>query len=514
MNSAKILCVLVMLSVASAITFVAKTGDNEQIFVTESYAATIKAEAGTVTIDNIAELMLFPNTLANEKTVTPSKPSINEPNIGENFKEFTISYPESFGGQLYVTAKTTLTEQYVEQEVTLENSDDRETVTATLDFTPVSRGTFYVFAPYHKNPNAKYITLSPAENEMRGNNLVIAFDKYLPSYAQPMEVNIKPNLVRVVTFTLKLGPKQKETLKLRYLPGYVADEEKLKESPYSPLVSKQYILHPDEDPLFRISNEDALTTEMPSGVSGTGKELLDAIMSKVNGYADTPTSEDTLSSLDIDFSQVMDRKDSGMTSLEKSLVFREMSRASGIPAEVFIGEKNGKYYAWSVAYAGATSVLFDSVNNKRNYNQIYAEPEPQLCRSTDMHSCPWSGGVQENVVCIFNFCLSAYIILALIILAFVSGFVAIQLKPDLLYAVIGEKKTVGLSKEDRIEGSYTILKENLESTNPLIKSVWDELRRRNGVFNTQDFAAATGFSDILVRSAIEELAEKGFAKKY
>ncbi|MCK4327953.1 MAG: hypothetical protein KAW41_05835 [Candidatus Diapherotrites archaeon] len=508
----RLFSLLMILAMASALTVVVETASGDVVLSSPNIAAKVNIANNRLDIAGVLTVPMFPTIKSKGQPVPVSIPQVTGTAVGGKTNTYIVNYPENFAEDIFGSASVEVNDDYVEQVISLENSGDKQ-LTVEVEVLPTIKGSYYVYAPYKRSPNADYLWVSPQLAEERAEGVVITFATGRPTFDQPQEINLKQNFVRMLAWTVTLEEGEKKSIVIKYSPGYVNDEDLLKDSPYSPPYSNQYILHTQSDALFEISGESATDALRPAiGETATGMDALQLFKQTMDSIADTPTSESTLATLEVDLEDVVGRLGTGLNSVEKALMFREMARRQGLPAEARVGYKEGNYYAWVVAYAGTTAFTYDPAGKSSEYTQVYREPEPANCRG-EMHECPWSAGIQEGLFCIGPFCLPGIMLIAMFALVFVAVFALFQYKTDFIYQVMGMKKGVSMLKKDTLDGTYTIISDNYLPKDPLEKAVWDALRRRSGGFKAEDYVTETGFSEVLVKAAIEKFAEKGLIRK-
>jgi hypothetical protein len=509
------IAMLLVASTAVAVQLLVESGD-DMLIQGSNYVARVNLKSGTFAFNNLLTIPMYPIAKSRESAAKPLAPSTGKLTVGVKVPSFAVEYPENFAGSVYVSSKVTFSEDYVQHEITVENTHESEEQAADVEILPTDNGTFYIFAPYKRIPDAKYITISPVGELEKGQVMVVSFDNEKPSVEQAQEINQKINFDKVLSWTLKLSAKQKQTLSLKYLAGYVTDEKLLEANPFKPPASKQYLLNTETDPALLVTNIESVSEIVPATpATATGVDILEAYKKVLDESPDTTTSESTLSSIAFDLKAVADKvkTKTPLDSFEKALAFREMTKLKGLPAELHIGEKGGNYYAWAVAYVGATSFTYDPAKKKGTYRELYVEPQPGQCKGDDPYSCPWSGGIRTDLLCIGEFCTSAFIIIGVFVLMFIAVVAVVNYKTDLVYRMLGVKKGAGVLRQDRLEGAYNIIDEKYVPKTPLEQSVWNAMRRRGGVFKVDDYVSETGFSDVLVKSAVETLSEIGIIRK-
>ncbi|MFC2174459.1 hypothetical protein ACFLQ2_01155 [archaeon] len=508
----RLFSLLMLVAMASALTVVAETGTGEISLSSVTMAVKVNPQQNYLDIGGVLSVPMFPTIRSKGEQVEASTPQSAPAAVGTKLNSYTISYSENFAGDVFGSVSIEVTDDFVEQIITIENSGD-DTLNVEVDVLPTSTGTYYIFAPYKRNPNANYLWVSPQNAEERGEGVVIAFDRDRPTFDQPQEINMKSNFVRTLAWTVPIESGAQAAIIIKYRPGYVNDEDLLTDSNYNPPYSKQYLLHTQSDSLFDISGEGATDTLKPQiGETATGMDALALFKQTMDSIPDTPTSESTLSTLAVDMQQIVSTANDGLDSVQKALVFREMARRQGLPAEIRLGFKDDNYYAWAVGYAGTTAFTYDPAGKFGDYSQLYREPEPANCRG-ELYECPWAGGIQEGLFCIGPLCFPAIALIALAAILFVAVFAVFQYKTDLIYQLIGLQKGKQMLEKDTLNGTYTIVSENYLPKDPLEKGVWDALRRRSGSFKAEDYVSETGFSEVLVKAAIEEFVEKDLIRK-
>ena len=508
----KLFSLLLLVAIASAMTPVVQTSDGDLVLSSDNMAVRINTEQNYIDISGALKVPMFPVIKSKKEQVAISAPQVAEVQVGSKLTTYTVSYPENFAGDVFGSAIIEITDDVVEQTITIENSGDNA-LNVEVEVLPLDRGVHYIFAPYKRAPTAKYLWISPAIGEERAEGVIVAFTGERPTFDQPQEVNMKTNFIRTLAWTVPLDTGEIKTIVIKYRPGYVNDDDLIADSPYSPPYSKQYVLHTESDALFDITGEGATDTLKPQiSETSTGLDAFELFKQTLDAITDTPTSESTLTTLDIDMGAVITRVETGLSSVEKALMFREMARRQGLPAEIRVGHKEGNYYAWAVGYVGTTAFTYDPAGKSADYTQVYREPEPANCRG-EMYECPWSSGIQEGLFCIGSFCLPAIALIALFVVAFVMMFVVFQYRTDIIYQILGTKKGAETLAKDDLDGAYAIVSESYLPKDPLERSVWDALRRRNGAFKSKDYVTETGFSEVLVKAAIEKFVEKDLIRK-
>jgi len=508
----RVFSLLLIIALCSAMSMVVKTQDGTAVLSAPSMAVKVNTKQDIMNIGGTLSVPMFPVIKSKGKTIEASEPKETEFVAGGETNSYTVSYPENFAEEVFASVDIGVTDDYVSQVIHLENSGKKK-LTVEINVLPTNGGEFYVFAPYKRNPNSNYLWLSPPLAKERGDGIVVTFDDGRPTFDQPLEINQKNSLARVLTWSISLDSNEKKSISIKYLSGYINDESLLKDDPYSPSYSKQYILNTDSEPLFVISGKSASDEIMPSiDKTATGTDVLDMFKRTLDSMTDTPTSESTLATLNVDLNGAISKRGRGLNSIEKALLFREMSRKQGIPSEIVVGYKDGNYYAWAVSYLGLSKFKYDPAGKSSNYKVVYTEPDPANCRG-DMYSCPWSVGIRTDLICLGPICVSAYILIGFLAAVAITIFALFQYKTDVVYKMIGLQKGKKTVIKDKIDGTYSILNEKFIPKDPLEAMVWNALRRRGGTFNSNDYATETGFSEVLLKSAIEKLVEHGAIKR-
>jgi len=506
------LCIIVMLPLASALTMVVETSDGTRILTSPTMTVKVNPAANKLLVNNIVSIPMFPTIKSKGATIAVSNPQATTLAPGERVQSYVVSYTENFGGDVFASADVEIKDDYVSHVITIENSGDAE-VTVELEVLPTGTGTYYIFAPYKREPNANYLWISPALSNEMGEGMVVSFDNLRPTYDQPQEINAKTGFTRTLSWTIPLAPKEKKSVGMKYRPGYINDEALLTDNKYSASYSKQYILSTQTDALFDITGATAVDTIRPVvSETATASDVLQLFKQTLDTIPDTPTAESTLATTAVSLQSAVTNRDTGLNSVEKSLLFRELCRNTGIPAEVHVGFKDLNYYAWVVAFVGTSGFTYDPAGKASQYVPVYTEPESANCRG-DLYKCPWAGGIQTDQFCVGPLCMSAPILIGVFILAFILVFVVFQYKTDVVYKVLGLSTGGAKLVKDELNGTYAIANDAYLPKDPLEQTVWNALRRRAGSFKAEDYVTETGFSEVLVKSAIERFLEKGAIRK-
>ena len=508
----RIFSLLLIVALCSAMSMVVKTQDGTAVLSSQSLAVKVNTQQDTMDIGGTLTVPMFPTIRSKGKLIEASPPKEQEFTAGEETSSYSISYPENFAGDVFASVDIEVTDDYVSQVIHLENSGEKD-LTVEIEVLPTNTGKFYVFAPYKRDPNTNYLWFSPPLAKEKADGVVVTFDNGRPSFDQPLEINQKNSLARVLAWNVQLAAGEKKDIGMKYASGYVNDESLFEGDPYSPSYSKQYLLNTDSEPLFKISGSGASNSIKPGiDKTATGTDVLDMFKQTLNSIKDTPTSESTLATLDVDLNSAVGKVGLGLNSIEKALLFREMSRGQGIPCEIVVGYKDGNYYAWAVSYLGLSKFKYDPAGKSNEYKVVYTEPEPPNCRG-DMHSCPWSVGIRTDLVCLGPICMSAYVLIGLLAAVAIAIFALFQYKTDVVYKMIGLQKGKKTVVKDNIDGAYNIINEKFVPKDPLEAAVWNALRRRGGTFNSDDYVTETGFSEMLLKSTMEKLAERGVIRR-
>ncbi len=507
------MAVMLLLSVASAVTFIGTLDDGSSVVEEEAYVALIKASKNQMRVNNMFGMQMFPTAIVGGAAVPMNVPIVPVLQDGQVVSNYQITYPENFANQVYVSAAIALEPEYIQHTITLENTDENEEKLVDLEILLSGTGSTYIYAPYKRNPGAKYLLLSPPYNMEKAEALIVAFDNLMPSFEQPLEINVKPSLSKTLSWNIKLAAKSTQTISLKYSTGYVTDETLLQQSGFNPSISKQYLINTGTDGIFNILNRESVSEFDIAATDGmTATDLLTAISDALDSLPDTVSKEEALPRA-IDITDVNSRQGTGITSLEKAVVFRELARENGLPAELHIGLKDGEYYAWTEAFIGSSKFTYDPRKDKGEYTEVYAEPSLTNCKGDDMQACPWSGGIRTDLLCIGDFCVSGFILIALAALVFIALFAIFQYKTELIYPLLGSHKSAGGMMKRSLAGTYNVIETKYVPKNPLENAVFGELKRRSGVFNEVDYARTTGFSEPLVQSALEYFLDIGIIKK-
>ncbi len=508
----RLFSLLMMIAVASALTMVVETSDGTDVLTSSSMAVKINPTQNYMDINGILKIPMFPTVTSKGEVVQESIPQTPELIANAKTTSYSVTYPENFAGDVFASVDIEIREDYVSHVITLENSGELE-INVDIELLPTNTGTYYIFAPYKREPNSNYLWISPALANERAEGLVVSFDTLRPTFDQPQEINVKSKFVRTLAWNVPLAPGERKSIGMKYRPGYINDETLMEGNKYTSSFSNQYILHTQSDALFEITGVGASDTIKPVVSSTlTGTDVLDLFKNTLDTIPNTATSESTLATLEVDLNKAVTERDNGLNSIEKALLFREMCRKHGLPAQIQVGIKGNNYYAWAIAYVGSSGITFDPAKKASSYTRVYLEPDIANCRD-DIYKCPWSGGIRTDLFCVGPLCVSANILIALFALTLIIVFVVFQYKTELVYKIAGIKTNEDSMVIDELEGAYTIVNENYLPKDPLEQAVWDAIRRRAGSFKTEDYVVETGFSEVLVKGAIEKFREKGLIKK-
>jgi len=498
---------MVLFPLVSAMTVISSS---EPLAIsTETYVASIDQIDSTVTINNVITFKTFPSIKVKNIGMAPGVLDMSSAQAGQIKKSFNIAHEETYTQELYASTEINLKEDVIEYIIHLENSAEREEIPVEVDVLSQT-DPLYFYAAYVEKQGADYILVSPQANDIKGNALALFFSDNMPSFPQTAPFGMKTIFEKFISWNINLGPKEKRDIVIKIVPGYVTDQAMLKTSKYSPSVSKQYLLQADTDPLFKISNLGSVLAQAPTATE-SGKELIKNIQAELEGYAskEDPTG---MFEVEYDMTEVMDKRGAGLDSTELSLIFREMCRLRGIPADIHLGFKDDAYYAWSMAYLGGAKYTYDPSGQKGQFKEVYTEPMSLQCSAAALSSCPWSRTLRLDIICIGNFCISVvYIIIAILLLG-AGVFITLQLKPGAFYSLVGKEKEKAVIVKG-IDGKYNLEKTEFTPANPLEEYVWEEMKRRDGNVNVSTFARETKFSEVLIASVIEKFQEKGLIKK-
>ncbi len=508
----RLFSLLLIVALCSAMSMVVKTEDGTAVLSSPSLTVKLNSRQNLMDIGGTLSVPMFPIVKSKGVTIKASTPKETPFRAGEEVSSYGLSYPENFGGDVFASVDIEATDSYVSQVIHLDNNGEKA-LTVEVSINPTNGGPYYIFAPYKRNPSSSYLWFSPPLAKERADGVVATFDRVRPTFDQPKEINLKDSLAQVLSWNLQLAAGEKKDISIKYASGYVNNETLLEGDPYSPSYSKQYLLNTDSEPLFKIEGAGASSSIKPSlDKTATGTDALDAFKQVLDSIASTPTSESTLATLNVNLNDAVKKSGLGLDSIEKALLFREMSRSQGIPCGIVVGYKGGNYYAWAVAYLGLSKFTYDPAGKMRDYKVVYTEPEPPNCRG-DMYSCPWSAGLRTGMVCLGPICFSAYILIAALAIVAIAVFAVFQYKTDVVYKMMGLQKGKKAIIKDKINGSYAIVNEKFIPNGPLESLVWNALRRRGGAFDSAGYATETGFSEVLVKSAIEKLVERGIIRR-
>ena len=494
-------------------TMVVETTGNDVVLSSPNMLVKVNSENNNMNINGIINIPMFPTVKSKGTPIAISIPTETELKVGGSATSYSISYPENFASDVFASIDIEVTDDYVEQIIIIENTGDKE-LNVDIEILPYGEGQYFVYAPYKRDIDAGYLWLSSALANERGEGLVIAFNNLRPTYDLPQEINIKSNFVRVLAWTVPLADGETKSIGVKYRPGYITDDNLLEENQHTPLPSKQYLLDTGSNPLFEITGagaSDNIKPDVPA--TATGTDILEMFKQTLDSIPDTSTSESTLSSLAIDLVDVVNHTETGINSVEKALLFRELSRREGLPSEIHLGIKDNNYYAWAVSYIGSSGFTYDPAGKKGDYDELYVEPESANCRG-ELYSCPWSSGIRTDLFCVGPICIPAYFLIALFVLVFIAAFPVFQYKTEFIYKLIGIQKGESMLTEDTLDGAYDIVNEKFLPNGPLETAVWNALRRRGGTFKADDYVTETGFSEVLVKSVIESFQEKGVIKRH
>lgn len=508
----RIFSVLLFIAMASALTMVVETTDGTVALSSSSMLVKINSDQNWMEINGVLKVPMFPTVISKGSIVKPSIPQESKLTPNQKITSYTLSYPENFAGDVFASVNIEVREDYISQIINLENTGDAE-LNIDLEILPLNTGTYYVFAPYKRDNTANYLLISPAYANEKAEGVIIAFDTIRPTFDQPQEINSKNSFVRTLAWNIPLAAGEKKSISLKYEPGYVNDEALLVNNKYNVPYSKQYILNTQSNPLFVVTGAGASTKIKPAvSETATGVDVLELFKQTMDAIPNTATSESTLATLAVDLQEAVKNRENGLDSVQKALLFQEMCRRQGIPAELYVGWKGTNYYAWAVAFIGTKGYTYDPAGKASQYTMVYKEPEPTNCRG-DLYTCPWAKGIRTDLFCIGPICVPGNLLLAFFVLGLIIVFAIFQYKTDIIYKIVGIKTGGSSLFQDQIDGTYEIINENYLPQNPLEQAVWDSLRRRAGSFKSADYVIDTGFSDVLVKSTIEKLEEIGVIKR-
>jgi hypothetical protein len=496
---------LLMVAGASALVFLSETSDGVMLLANEGYTAKLDMDNNTLSIGNILTVYQFPKTTVLGETIAPLEPVIGPIAAGERLDKLKIDYPSGLTKDVYVSMQLELGESFIQQEIKVENTHASE-MTVELDLAPPTNDSYYVYLP-SPSPPAKYVWVSTPFNQEKGRGVAVYFDTISPEYSHPGGTSLETGS-SFFHWKMVVRPKEIKTVRVRYIVGYIADTTLMKQHAFNPPSNEQHVLDTDGDPLFDLSNEESLK-DLRMGISAsTAKEIVEKTKEKLDQLMDTPTSETQLTTTRYNFQELVGK--SQLDSLEKSLMFREIVRKKGVPAELVIGSKGGSYYAWVYAYPTIDPILFDPAGKSKQYAEAYVEPDPPYCTGS-VGSCDWTAGFDTGIFCLLNLCGSAYLFAGAALAFVIFMFLILQYKPDLVYKLSEKARPKSVEKES--SGLYEIVDKGFEPENPLEEMVFKQLEKRMGNVDLATYEKETGFSQILIKATIEGLESKKVIRK-
>lgn len=507
MNLARNLILLVLIiETASAVTFLANTSDGEMLFSNEDYTFRLDVEERRMTIGNMFTVYTVPVAEVLGEDIEPLEPTIGAIEPGQEVDEYHIGYPAGFKRDVYISSRITLKDRYIQHEITVENTHGSE-LEVKLRLSPSTNESYYVYAPFVANPSNNYMWISPTFNQEKGMGVAIYFDSNPSEYVQVAEISLEKNPVRFLQWNLLVPSGQTEKISMKYIVGYVSDEILMQQHAFNPPSNKQHVLDTATDPLFELENPESLKEWRSEISASSAVEVVEKTKAKLDTVVDSPAMDTFLTTTRFNFQELVGK--SQMNSLEKALVFREIVRKKGIPAELHLGSKAGPYYAWVEAYPTIEPVTYDPAGKMNEYEQVYSDPSPPYCNG-EITSCKWNVGLRQDEFCIFNFCASIYLFTVIVLIGVIGLFLFLQYKAELFYKYTDK----GKKKEgNEIGRSYEIINDGFEPTNPLEGAVFGQLKKRMGQVELERYEKETGFSAMLIKTGIEELEEKGVIRK-
>ncbi|MCD4740508.1 hypothetical protein K8R43_04950 [archaeon] len=502
-----IIALLLITTCTSAVTFVANTNNDTMILSSKTYTAKLNIQENLLGINNILEIYQYPKVEILGITVEPVEPSIGGITIGESVNEYLVDYPQAVKKDVYVSSRITFFEDYIHQEIKIENTHSSE-MEINIKLIPKTNKSSYIYTPYNTNPSANYLWISPPFHQERGLGLAVYFDTLMTSYVQPGETMLAKNTELIGDWSITINSGEIKTISLRYITGYASDRKLIEQHAFSPPATKQHLLDVETDSLFEIKNTESLKQIRSEISAGSAAELVTKVKERLDLIPDTPTSETTNQKTIYDMKELLEK--SQLNSLEKALLFREIIRKKGVPAEIIIGLKENTYYAWVYAYPTVEPVFFDPAGKLEAYEKIYEEPTPKYCSNT-INSCNWASDIGTDRMCILNFCASTYLFITFILIALITVFLFLQYKADFLYKIAGRAK-MKKTDDEKIH-SYHIIKRDYVPINPLEETVLKKLKERMGIVELARYEKETGFSRLLIETTIEELENREIIKK-
>lgn len=502
-----IIALLLFASTASAVTLVADTSDGTMLLATSKYTTKLNMKNNEMVIGNILHIGLYPEVGILGSIIEPIEPTMGGISVGEQVDEFIVNYPTGFAKDVYVSSRTTLREEYIHQEIQIENTQSTE-VEVTVKLSHPTNDSYYVYAPFLGNPSANHLWVSPLFNNEKGVGVAIYFDTLLTDYVQPGEILlVEKSSSHFLRWNVDIQPGETKTISMKYLVGYASDSERMGQHAFSPPATKQHLLDTKTDPLFELKNPESLKAWRSEISAGSAVELITKVKDKLDSIPNAPI-ESTLARTTFDFYELSEKKQ--LNGLEKALIFREIVREKGIPAGLAIGNKDHNYYAWVYAYPTVEPVLFDPAGNIESYDKVYSEPSPDYCGG-HISTCNWAAKIESDVICILNFCASIYFFTALILVVVIGGFLLLQYKADFFYKLADRAKLKKSRTGETV--TYEIINKDYIPTNPLEEAIFKELQRRMGIVELIRYEKETGFSKLLIDATLDELENQEVIKK-
>ncbi len=492
---------MLITATASAVTITQKKSNNT-IISAKKYVARVNQEEKVFKVNNIGKYALYPQITIRGTSLSPTEAKIEE-RTGETAKEFSVSYPESVENEVYVSNGIKYKEDCIEQKIVLENTGS-EDVGATIDLSKAEK-TYRVYFPFQQNEKARYVAISPQEEELTGPVTVIEFTGPLPTYPPASVQERKPRLQNVLKWNLDLDAGEIIEIKASYSGAVITEPEKRE---FSFPSEKNYLLGVTYDSLLNVSNQEITEEELPpTPPEVSGREMLDKINKTL--------TEEFQSSNQTSFETIpgsIELSKENLSSLEKAIIFREMSKKKKIPSELVIESENGRYYAKARSFVGNIKYEYLPAGKNPGAKEVYTEPQLTECRSSNLMSCLGRETGGQFQLCAGKLCVHVAIIIFLLLMLFGALLAGINYKTEFFYSLVKKTKAGEEKIEEELDGGYKITDEEFQASNPLQKFVIEQINSK-GVYNAEKYAENSPYPEVLLDSTVEGLLEKNVIKK-
>lgn len=181
----------------------------------------------------------------------------------------------------------------------------------------------------------------------------------------------------------------------------------------------------------------------------------------------------------------------------------------GEVCRVFVGRKDGKYYAWGERYDGGQWLKNSLHGMLPDYTEtVYEEPTLKLVRISVTKEKMQAYYEATS----FLLDLNKNETLMYFALVFVAGIVAIAIIHVKAKTMMKKTSKVSIRPKTEIEGKYVVLKEK-SFDDPLLSELMRIVKESGGVVSVKAIESATKYSPELISFGIQYLADEGVISK-